>query len=582
MGIKTADQLTVITASNAVDRVVLWDDSAGLLSTIEVSDLAVDLQSGVIKADGTQAMLAHFNMGTFNITNVGNVDGVDVSVLSSTVATNAGTVTTHIANTSNPHGVTAAQVGAVKHDGTVALTGNWDIGASRKIQAERIDARSNLGLKLYEDGGLGIFVQDSTGWVGIGQDSPTTALHLLHGSGGRTGMTIEGVNPNFNFYENDEATDNKWWDFIVSSAQLQGRVVNDANSGAGNWITVDRTGTTVDSVVFPNGVVGLGIASPDSKLHVHLATAGAVTARADTTVTIESNAANYLSLLAPTTSLQGVVFGHSSAATDGAMIFDNTNDELIFYLNNQARVKLGGSTNSWAPTSNDGQSLGTSSLKWSQVYATIGTINTSDIRQKKSVEPSDLGLDFVKELEPIRYVLADMERPAVIEKRIEKRPVTEKKTVDQVIHEKNASGKMVRKTIQIEIDAPVYEENPVFHPNGKPVMETRKVVQKDKNTGEDVEVEEKVQAVERVPLYEDVEVEHVRSEAINHTYKRPHYGLASQQVKATMDKLGIDDFGGYIHDPEANFYGLRMDEFIAPLIKAVQELSARLEAVEAR
>jgi hypothetical protein len=54
----------------------------------------------------------------------------------------------------------------LKADGTRALTGDWDIGAGRKIQAEEIRARSSAGLKLYEDGGAGIFVADG-GNVGI-------------------------------------------------------------------------------------------------------------------------------------------------------------------------------------------------------------------------------------------------------------------------------------------------------------------------------------------------------------------------------------------------------------------------------
>jgi hypothetical protein len=43
------------------------------------------------------------------------------------------------------------------------LTSDWDIGASRSIQAEKIIARSNAGLALYEDGGKGIFITDTTG-----------------------------------------------------------------------------------------------------------------------------------------------------------------------------------------------------------------------------------------------------------------------------------------------------------------------------------------------------------------------------------------------------------------------------------
>jgi hypothetical protein len=67
-------------------------------------------------------------------------------------------------------------------DGSRALSGDWDIGVSRKISAEAIYARSNAGLKLFEDGGAGIFVQDSTGNVGIGTTSPGAALDV-RGSG---------------------------------------------------------------------------------------------------------------------------------------------------------------------------------------------------------------------------------------------------------------------------------------------------------------------------------------------------------------------------------------------------------------
>ena len=69
------------------------------------------------------------------------------------------------------------------------------------------------------------------------------------------------------------------------------------------------------------------------------------------------------------------------------------------------------------------------------------------------------------------------------------------------------------------------------------------------------------------------------------TYKRKHTGLISQEVKEVMDDMGIDsnDFAGYV---DANLSGgvdklfLRYDEFIAPIIKAVQELSAKLDTMQ--
>lgn len=67
------------------------------------------------------------------------------------------------------------------------------------------------------------------------------------------------------------------------------------------------------------------------------------------------------------------------------------------------------------------------------------------------------------------------------------------------------------------------------------------------------------------------------------TGKRQHHGLVAQEVKAVLDECGVDtnDFGGYVYAPDSDKYFLRYDEFIAPLIKAVQELSAKVAALEA-
>lgn len=68
---------------------------------------------------------------------------------------------------------------------------------------------------------------------------------------------------------------------------------------------------------------------------------------------------------------------------------------------------------------------------------------------------------------------------------------------------------------------------------------------------------------------------------------RRHYGLLAQEVQATLAMLGKGgaDFAGWClddsDDPDSG-QGLRYDQFIAPLIQAVQELSAQVTALEAR
>lgn len=68
------------------------------------------------------------------------------------------------------------------------------------------------------------------------------------------------------------------------------------------------------------------------------------------------------------------------------------------------------------------------------------------------------------------------------------------------------------------------------------------------------------------------------------TRRRPHYGLLAQEVKNVIDTLNVD-FGGY-KDSKVNggsdVLHLNYLEFIAPLIKAVQELTEQNKKLEYR
>jgi hypothetical protein len=65
--------------------------------------------------------------------------------------------------------------------------------------------------------------------------------------------------------------------------------------------------------------------------------------------------------------------------------------------------------------------------------------------------------------------------------------------------------------------------------------------------------------------------------------KRQHFGLIAQQVKAVLPE-GVD-FGGWVQinfgDPSSE-EGLRYDQFISPMIKAIQELSKKNEELLVR
>lgn len=64
--------------------------------------------------------------------------------------------------------------------------------------------------------------------------------------------------------------------------------------------------------------------------------------------------------------------------------------------------------------------------------------------------------------------------------------------------------------------------------------------------------------------------------------ERTHWGLIAQEVQSVIEDAGVD-FGGWVlldkTDAESE-QALRYEEFIAPLIKAVQELTARVKSLE--
>ena len=67
-------------------------------------------------------------------------------------------------------------------------------------------------------------------------------------------------------------------------------------------------------------------------------------------------------------------------------------------------------------------------------------------------------------------------------------------------------------------------------------------------------------------------------------YNNKMYGFIAQEVKSAMDTHNITDFSGWhqVDDGGDNMQGISYEMFVMPLVKAVQELSAKNDALEAR
>ena len=59
------------------------------------------------------------------------------------------------------------------------------------------------------------------------------------------------------------------------------------------------------------------------------------------------------------------------------------------------------------------------------------------------------------------------------------------------------------------------------------------------------------------------------------------HSLIAQEVKQSLDDIGCETFGGWSVDPDGR-QRVSRTSFVTPLIKAVQELSAKVEELEAK
>jgi len=197
----------------------------------------------------------------------------------------------------------------------------------------------------------------------------------------------------------------------------------------------------------------------------------------------------------------------------------------------------------------DTYDFGSSSYRADDIYATNTTIQSSDGRQKDIIQDCDLGLDFIKALAPKSFKFKDYTVP---ERQYTKK-VPKMRTISKERNKiENIDGKYKQTKEIIEEQEQDYIEHDLYDENNK-------VIGKHKEL-----------------LYEDKAITEPEREK---THIRRHYGLVAQDVEAT---LSGKDFAGLVYDATADRYGLRMGEFIAPIIKAMQEISAQLEDIKTR
>ena len=106
-------------------------------------------------------------------------------------------------------------------------------------------------------------------------------------------------------------------------------------------------------------------------------------------------------------------FGVTGSQSYNTQIVNYSNQKLMIGNATKFLVDFGDSYTSFNnpiyPASDSAFTIGTAGLRWTDIYATNGTINTSDENLKDRIRPSILGLEFLMSLKPVSYKWKDKE-----------------------------------------------------------------------------------------------------------------------------------------------------------------------------
>lgn len=262
------------------------------------------------------------------------------------------------------------------------------------------------------------------------------------------------------------------------------------------------------------------------------------------------------------------------------------------------------------PASDNAFALGSSTFRFSQVWAATATIQTSDRRQKRDIAPvslefAELMLDLV-DAHSYRWndTPEQTETIATTERRQKTQPVVRPTEVEQI---DIVDGKAVLRMVveEVETQEPVFETLPVVDETGKPVV--NRIPEKWQNIYAIVRDEDgqavldakgrpvtkvvdrvlmqpavEVPRVHHVPVMEDVVTE-ATTTTPGKANVRTHYGFIAQDIEAAILASGktTADFAGLIIDDETGFYGLRMDQILCLLWPILKQVRAELAETKA-
>ena len=359
---------------------------------------------------------AFINDAAITTIKVGNAQITDAKVNDMSVAKlTAGTITgkeiiidTDSTDSQNP------VLGTIRSDNYVSGSAGWIIKSDGSVEFETGTFRGDL------DAAGGTFSGNLSAAGGTFSGNLSAAGGTFSGNlsaaGGTFTGTLSGVDGTFsgNISANQVTADTLSLNRIPTGIQAKIDAAGiDAAKIASNAVTQAKiaSGAVVEAKLADGSVTNAKI----DTINASKITAGTMSAdRIESNAGFTGSITATLSLNAPSVSGTTATFstvdaythrirGTSSTITGGSTLEFNPNGviNMRMYTTNTY------SMNNFNPQDDNTYDLGLSSKRWDDVYATNGTIQTSDIRQKSNVSTTSLGLDFLNDLDPIEFTWTD-------------------------------------------------------------------------------------------------------------------------------------------------------------------------------